>query len=82
MTGSISTRRQSFFGRKSILEYFIGKVGAFHDFFAYVGEYRIIIFPINKSNFDTVSYRIINSPFYGIRNIFLQLCGRRRWQNE
>jgi len=34
--------RLSFFGGKSIPEYFTGKSGAFHGFFSYVGEYRTI----------------------------------------
>jgi hypothetical protein len=37
----------SFIERKSIRAYFIGKWGAFHSTFSYVGESRIIIFPIN-----------------------------------
>ena len=52
MTGSIFTRRLSFFGRKSILEYFIVKAGAFHGFFAYVGESRIIKIPCKVKEGD------------------------------
>jgi len=33
---------------KSLREYFMVKSGAFHIFFAYVGESLIIIFPINN----------------------------------
>ena len=40
-------RRLSFCGRKIIREYFTGKSGAFHGFFSYVGESRIIKTPIN-----------------------------------
>jgi hypothetical protein len=43
----IFARRLSFFGGKSIREYFMGRLGAFHGFFAYGGEYRIIKTLIN-----------------------------------
>ena len=47
IAGSIFTIRLSFLGRKSIREYFTCKLGAFCDFFPYVGESRIIKTPIN-----------------------------------
>ncbi len=64
ITGSIFSRRVPFFGRKSIREYFIGKLGAFHGFFSYVGESRIINNPINSYVGES---RIINNP---INNYF------------
>ena len=45
--GSMFRRRLSFCGRKIIREYFTGKSGAFHGFFSYFGESRIIKTPIN-----------------------------------
>ncbi len=55
----------SFFGRKSIREYFIGKSGVFHDFFPYVGESRIITFPIisfiisHASGYQTITPEVV-----------------------
>ncbi len=46
---SIFTIRRLFFSRKSIREYFMGKSGAFHGFFSYVGESRIITTPLSIS---------------------------------
>jgi len=48
IAGSMVARRLSFFGRKSIREYFMGKSWVFHGFFSYVGESRIIKTPINQ----------------------------------
>ena len=47
MVGNIFIRKLSFFGRKNILEYFMGKSGALHGNFSDVGESRIIKTPIN-----------------------------------
>jgi hypothetical protein len=52
MPGSIYTRRLSFFGRKSVLELFIGKAGAFHDFSSYVFPYLIIVLHILENEVD------------------------------
>ena len=41
MAGNILIRKLSFFGRKSIREYIMGKSWALHGFFSYVGESRI-----------------------------------------
>ena len=41
ITGSIFIRRLSFFGGKSIREYFMGKSGAFHSFFSMLAHLKL-----------------------------------------
>ena len=52
VTDRIFTIRLSFFGRKSIREYFMSKSGIFTALFGYVGESRILNNPITRQDYD------------------------------